>query len=209
MSSVDADREKVRRLLLARVFLESQVRGRHATGVSFILGGQVYTYKSPVPASDFFKEGAAKRIFYSDVTMLLGHTRYSTSGDYLDNLNNQPIQIENTAVAHNGVISQDEKSKWPVPCVTDNDSELLLRMDLGALIQSSASIAAGIITSEGACFFRNEKRPLVRVNVPDLAIEMVVSTHDIFKRAAQPFGLSFEIHPLEPLKVLRWVWKCA
>ena len=39
--------------ILRRVFLESKIRGMHATGISYIKHGKIITIKRPVPASEF------------------------------------------------------------------------------------------------------------------------------------------------------------
>jgi len=41
---------------IRRIFHESQVRGMHATGVSFIKSGKVVTIKEPIPAKEFIKK---------------------------------------------------------------------------------------------------------------------------------------------------------
>ena len=40
--------------LVRDVFLESRIRGLHATGVSYVKQGKVATLIKPVPAPDFF-----------------------------------------------------------------------------------------------------------------------------------------------------------
>ena len=40
--------------LVRDVFLESRIRGLHATGVSYVKQGEVVTLIKPVPAPDFF-----------------------------------------------------------------------------------------------------------------------------------------------------------
>ena len=40
-------------LMLHRVFLESKIRGMHATGISYVKHGKIITDKRPVPADEF------------------------------------------------------------------------------------------------------------------------------------------------------------
>jgi len=47
----ETDRTQVRDL-----FLQSQIRGKHATGVSYVKGDQVHTIKEPVPAEKFLEK---------------------------------------------------------------------------------------------------------------------------------------------------------
>lgn len=108
--------------LVDNLILESRIRGRHATGVSYVKGGVVHTIKEHLPADEFLTKYAASDFIDDDGSLtMIGHTRYSTSSlEY-----NQPIGDKTLAIAHNGVISQEPKSQWPYECETDNDSELI------------------------------------------------------------------------------------
>ena len=89
--------------LLHSLFIETQDRGKNATGFWFPNTGIV---KAPQKASDFLKEhnetfqqGAEEsRIF-------LGHTRFATHGKPENNFNNHPLESENWIMVHNGVIA--------------------------------------------------------------------------------------------------------
>lgn len=178
---------------LKRVFLESSIRGLHATGMSFLPSwtDKVVTIKEPVPAEKFVAVHMHKDNFKDYVNAdgnlyLIGHCRYSTS----DLEFNQPISTDSTSVAHNGVITQELPENWEhlygYKCMTKNDSELLLHSieDGKSPLEhwDNASIAACVLSSDKKLkVFRNGKRPLYLTTLPNGAI--ITSTADIPKRA--------------------------
>ena len=94
-------------LMLHRVFLESKIRGMHATGISFVKHGKLATDKRAIPADDF-PFNFPSYVNEDGNLYLIGHCRYSTS----DLEFNQPIANENLSVVHNGVITQELPEKW-------------------------------------------------------------------------------------------------
>ena len=75
---------------LAKVFYESQIRGLHATGVSYIQDGEIKTVIDSKPAEEFLKLLNFKDCINEDGNLyLIGHCRYSTS----DLKYNQPLYI--------------------------------------------------------------------------------------------------------------------
>lgn len=112
------------------------VRGGDAHGFSKVCNGHVYTYKSPgcitdnMDALDWLK-GA---------TSIVGHTRFSTSGHWSKNENNQPIQYGSSAIeqsfviAHNGTLGNYTalSKRMELPLTTGCDSEVI-----GLLLQMS------------------------------------------------------------------------
>lgn len=115
---------------LEYLFLESGIRGRHATGVSYVKNWKIHTIKEPVPVAEFLKNHDVEEFRNEDGGFyLIGHCRYSTS----DLEYNQPLVYRDcTAIVHNGVMSQELPENWPKiygsigKCKTKNDSELLL-----------------------------------------------------------------------------------
>lgn len=166
--------------LVKNLFVESQIRGRHATGVSYWKEGKVHTIKEPISAEEFIEKHNPEDWFdYGSLTMI-GHCRYSTS----DLEYNQPIANDEKAVVHNGVITQEMPEKWEelygYKCETRNDSELLFHSwDLHKW--PDASIAA-IFLSEGRIEWgRNGKRPLWISWNNDEGI-IITSTKDVAER---------------------------
>lgn len=178
---------------LKRVFLESRIRGMHATGMSFLpsWSKEIVTIKEAKPA-DYFVETHLHNDNFKDYInedgnlYLIGHCRYSTS----DLEFNQPIANSNTSVVHNGVITQELPEKWKelygYDCVTQNDTELLLHTIEDGLSPlehwADASISACVLNKDKEVLvFRNGKRPLYLTSLANGYI--VTSTEDIPKRA--------------------------
>lgn len=166
-----------------RLFSESAVRGLHSFGLAqpgravvraLTLGDVVREFDARLPA--------------------IAHARYSTSGDWRDPQNNQPIVVGDLALAFNGVIHMGTKEEFErdfdVRCASYNDGEVFLRclergetpeMFLSRLTGSFAGAWLGRGRLRAA---RNERRPLWRCDMVDAV--WYASTLDIFRRAGFP-----------------------
>ena len=127
--------------------------------------------------------------------MYIGHNRYSTSGDWRDHKNNQPLIAGGKALVFNGVIHMGTKeqmeAEFNISLATDNDGEVFLRH---SIVDSPAKFVEGISGSFAGvwiepetgeiCALRNERRPLWAV-VQDGYVA-VASTRDIVERALGP-----------------------
>jgi glutamine phosphoribosylpyrophosphate amidotransferase len=166
---------------LTRVFLESKIRGMHATGISFVQGGAIVTIKKPVPADQF--DFQFPQYLNEDGNLyIIGHCRYSTS----DLEFNQPLANKEHSIVHNGVITQELPEKWfslyNYNCETKNDSELVLHSPSPLEEFPDASMAVCELTTDKKLkFYRNGKRPLYATQTTDGLI--LTSTRDIPKRA--------------------------
>lgn len=115
------------------------------------------------------------------------HNRYSTSGDYADHNNNQPIEHGNKYLVFNWVISQatkqENEARFGMKLLTDNDWEVLLQYiwQWGGVTdffrQNNGSFAWIVVFDEYFLVYRNPERPLHRSG------QYFASTWDIFKRA--------------------------
>lgn len=153
--------------LIKRCVLEASIRGRHATGFAWIHKNKIRIEKAPLPAPAFLEEfGSLKQLLNEDGNLyFIAHTRYSTS----DLKFNQPLGNEKFAIAHNGVITQEPKSRWKslygYNCETGNDSELLLQAlknkqsPLEQFPQCSAAVIE-LHSTKQLRAYRNGKRPL-------------------------------------------------
>jgi len=175
-------------LMLHRVFLESKIRGMHATGISYVKHGKIITEKRPVPA-DEFPFNFPSYVNEDGSLYLIGHCRYSTS----DLEFNQPISNENLSVVHNGVITQELPENWKelygYDCETKNDTELILHTAedcISPLLRWKDSSLAVIElhVDKVIRFYRNGKRPLYLTNISNGCI--ITSTSDVIKRAEVP-----------------------
>ena len=174
--------------MLHRVFLESKIRGMHATGISYVKNGKLITDKRPVPA-DEFPFNFPSYLNEDGNLYLVGHCRYSTS----DLEYNQPIANENLSVVHNGVITQELPEKWKelygYDCETKNDTELILHTAedcVSPLLRWKDSSLAVIElhVDKVIRFYRNGKRPLYLTSISNGCI--ITSTADVPKRAFVP-----------------------
>jgi glutamine phosphoribosylpyrophosphate amidotransferase len=175
-------------LMLHRVFLESKIRGMHATGISYVKHGKIITDKRPVPA-DEFPFNFPSYVNEDGSLYMIGHCRYSTS----DLEFNQPIANENLSVVHNGVITQELPEKWKelygYDCETKNDTELILHTAedcISPLVRWKDSSLAVIElhVDKVIRFYRNGKRPLYLTSISNGCI--ITSTADVPKRAEVP-----------------------
>lgn len=171
--------------MVRRVFLESKIRGLHATGISFLPAWSdgIETYKEPVPADKFEYLNDIGSLVNSDGNLyLIGHCRYSTS----ELQYNQPMESPTKSIVHNGVITQELPENWKelygYDTLTHNDSELILHSE--DPLREFAHMSMGVVeltTDKKIRFYRNGKRPLYLTTVKNGSI--ITSTKDIAKRA--------------------------
>jgi len=197
--------------MVKRVFLESKIRGMHATGMSFLpaWSDKVVTIKEAKPA-DYFIDVHLHNDNLNDLIAddgnlyLIGHCRYSTS----DLEYNQPISNERVSVVHNGVVSQELPENWNrlygYTCETKNDTELLLHTieeGKSPLVHwSDASLAVvELYLDKKIRAYRNGKRPIYMTTVSNGFI--FTSTQDIVTRANVK-GATIELDPFTYAEVL-------
>lgn len=177
--------------VIHKVIHESAVRGVHSFGFSYLHNGIILTEKRH-KVEDIIQcldeIGPDKFIF---------HNRYSTTGDFLDHENNQPVNIESFSLVFNGVISQASREKneetYQLALSTTNDGEIFARTkNKQAFIEEHSGSFAGLYC-DGKDFyaFRNKRRPLWYSGNNETVF--VASTRDILKRAEVPWEyLEFE-----------------
>lgn len=173
--------------LVRRLFIQSMIRGKHATGVSYVKNNKVHTIKEPVDSSQFInKQDISSWVNEDGNLYCIGHIRYSTS----DLAYNQPMATEDLSIVHNGVISQEPPETWRqmygYETITKNDSELILRcLEAGELplhkFQPSSMSVCVIDKHKIITAFRNEARPLYYYT--DQTKIIFASTSDILKRS--------------------------
>lgn len=85
----------------------SEIRGQDATGISYFLQEHLHIYKRALPAHK------VRLSVPVNATMVMGHTRLTTQGTYLDSRNNHPFYGKyghnEFALAHNGVLYNDKE----------------------------------------------------------------------------------------------------
>lgn len=197
--------------LVRRLFTESMIRGKHATGVSYVKNGKVHTIKEPVDAQTFINSQDIPSWVNEDGNLYcIGHVRYSTS----DLAYNQPMATEELSIVHNGVISQEDPCTWKdtfgYNAETRNDSELILRcleageVPLHKFHPASMSVCTldkdKVITA-----FRNEARPLHYSYAANGII--FASTQNILLRSGLTFTVDapmYEVFIVENFKVISY-----
>lgn len=184
--------------MIRRLFIESKIRGMHATGMSFLprWSDKVITIKEAIPADRFADihlhiDNMASMLNEDGNLYLIGHCRYSTS----DLEYNQPIANDTHSVVHNGVITQELPERWKelygYNFETKNDSEFVLKSDSPLEEFPDASVAVCELTvDKKLLFYRNGKRPLYLTNIENGSI--ITSTADIPKRA-NVFGIPVDV----------------
>ena len=81
-------------VLVMNVFLESKIRGMHATGLTYLHDSKLVTKIEPVSADQFSSLENLSDMIYDTELKLIGHCRYSTS----DLEYNQPLYKEDVAI---------------------------------------------------------------------------------------------------------------
>lgn len=171
---------------LKRLFQESQIRGRHQTGLTYKSGTALKRFVVEGDGNKLVKEFDWEQLLEIGTLELTGHNRYSTS----DLRYPQPIQIfEDFALAHNGVVDQRPPIYWDeygYELSTQNDSELLYqarysgKQPLEQFPEASMAVCE-LHAKEGLAWYRNGKRPLYHVKVAN--DWFICSTADIARRA--------------------------
>ena len=155
--------------ILQDIIAESSIRGIHSFGYSFVKDKKLITRKYH----------DLKEVKLPLTNKLIYHNRYSTSGDFKNHKNNQPIHIDNMSLVFNGVIDMRTK-------------KLIERF-----VNDIRGSFAGIILDEKENLFviRNKKRPCWILEYDNA--KFVASTRDIFKRVDN----AFMPKPLEANKI--------
>jgi glutamine phosphoribosylpyrophosphate amidotransferase len=160
--------------ILTDIFYQSKIRGIHSFGI---------TYKDNKSFTTN-KQFNINRIKMPDTNMLIGHNRYSTSGDWKIKRNNQPIEYNDNYLVFNGVIDMGTKkeieSKYNIKMQSNNDGEIILQKP--EMLKHSECSFAGLFIEDSKIYcYRNKERPLFRALINKSVF--IASTKDIFKRA--------------------------
>jgi asparagine synthetase B (glutamine-hydrolysing) len=171
---------------LKKLFIETQIRGRHQTGFAVRNKNKVQLFTVDGDGKMLVDKYNWDNLTKLPVLELAGHNRYSTS----DLRYPQPLQVfDDFALCHNGVVDQRPPAYWKeygYELKTANDSELLYHsayLGREPLVEfPDASMAVCELHGErGLRWYRNAKRPLYMVTVENGYF--ICSTKDIAKRA--------------------------
>lgn len=172
--------------IITALMQQAKIRGLHAHGFAIDGGDEVHKFHD-------LGDAIAKLWDLWPVYDLITHSRYSTSGDWEEIENNQPLAVEEYVLAFNGVISMATKEEMELAygyhLDTYNDGEIFIRHllaggDPSDFVRGMRGSFAGLwYTPSGDLFaLRNERRPLWMLRY-DADTVFVTSTLDIFKRA--------------------------
>ena len=172
--------------ILQGLLRESKIRGLHSFG---------YTYYDKELVTRKYHNLEELTIPRSN--KIIFHNRYSTSGDYIEHKNNQPITKQYAALVFNGVLDMRTKVEmeehYNIQMETDNDGEIVLLKcgkDIKALrkfVTSTKGSFAGLMLTEDNKMYaiRNTNRPLWKLEYKEA--HFYASTEDIFKRTNKDF----------------------
>lgn len=193
-------KEKEQIDLLYKLIIQSKIRGKHSFGYSFFDKGKIKTIKT----CEFPDRNWLYNFENSQSQFLIYHNRYSTSGDWNNMDNNQPITIGDISLAMNGVTSMDKKenyeSKFGIKCETDNDSEIFVQLlsqnnhPKITLERIGGSFAGCFFWQEEVWALRNKSRPLYWFKY--CGAVYVCSTKDIAERAGIKNAKELEVNQL-------------
>ena len=113
---------------------EAETRGKDATGIAYNHKGKMVIFKKALPAHKMrFRIPFGTRV-------VMGHTRLTTQGSEKNNENNHPFCSRNFALAHNGVLV--------------NDQSLRISQDLPRTnIETDSYVAVQLLEKEGTLDF--------------------------------------------------------
>jgi glucosamine--fructose-6-phosphate aminotransferase (isomerizing) len=99
--------------IVRRLFLESRIRGRDASGVSYVSPRGINVLKKDISAENFINlpeyDEQEDWGINEDTEFIIGHCRARTQGTERNNVNNHPIVRDRVIGVHNGVIRNDHE----------------------------------------------------------------------------------------------------
>lgn len=191
---------KQREQILRVLSKECEVRGTDATGFAFNSRNELKIFKRPAPAHKMHLH------LSEDSNIILGHTRMATQGYKQKNFNNHPFfgdaGDERFALAHNGVIYNDEKLRKELeipPSNIETDSYIAVQIleKLGELSEKSLAEMAGkvsgsfvftLLDRHNNSYFVKGDNPLALYHFK-AGFYIYASTNSILNQALNALGL--------------------
>ncbi len=149
---------------LRKLLYQSKIRGLHSFGY------YVKYADGSVDQRKYTDIAAGLDLLSSEIVAGIFHFRYSTSGDFREPRNNQPIYWGHKGLIFNGVVSMKTKAEmeaeYKIEMDTENDGEIVLKLHSDSketfkrfLETHPGSFAGAIMTPSRIIFGRNERRP--------------------------------------------------
>ena len=170
--------------LVEQLMFNSRIRGLHSFGYSFFEDKELVTKKF----LDYKK--FIDNINKDKPTKFIAHFRYSTSGEYTNQENNQPIVKNGSAMVFNGVIDMGSKKeleeKYKTKLISCNDGEVVLNIFNQAAEEvrdfiKNKTFAGLFLKDNKITVIKNRLRPCYLGVKND--IKVIASTKDILKRS--------------------------
>ena len=172
----------------------SEVRGDHASGISYMKDNQLTIYKRPKPAHKM------KFRLPNHTRAVMGHVRYTTQGSQEFNQNNHPFKGHagmDFAFAHNGVLHNDmqlRREKQLPKTNIETDSyvavqliEMQKELNFDTLKNMAEDVHGSftftILDETNALWFVKGSSPLYLIYFPELKLYVYSSTASIMKTA--------------------------
>ena len=202
---------KERLRLLMALSIASEERGTDATGIAYNLDGKQIIYKRPLPSHlMWYRVPAAPSI-------IMGHTRMTTQGSELLNINNHPFPgmagQNHFSLAHNGVLFNDKalrkRFKLPATSVeTDSYVAVQLLEQYGRINFDSlrymaeeleGSFTITVLTGQDELYFVKGNNPLALYHLPQIGLYVYASTEEILRKGLKNSRLN--LGKVEPVRV--------
>lgn len=92
---------------IIEMFIETEMRGKDASGFAANVEEKIWYYREPVKSSELVKK--VKDLKIAEAQTWIGHCRLATHGPAKNNENNHPFVDKGLALIHNGVIVNHEE----------------------------------------------------------------------------------------------------
>lgn len=197
---VPLDKQVESYFLLEELAVQTQTRGRHATGFAAVVNNRFVCAKAPMNAQKFVqKSDTMKSLMVQPAQLFVGHCRYATHGHPENNKNNHPFMNHRYAMVHNGVIHSYEQvcRQLGLKLSSECDSETILRIierekdpivgirKVFRSLSSFDSFACALLDrkTKKVYLFRNNLNPCYVAKIPALKSVIFASTQEIVEAA--------------------------
>ncbi|WP_194974473.1 glucosamine 6-phosphate synthetase [Aquiflexum lacus] len=190
--------------LLRHLALSSESRGKDSSGLAFIRSDSMDLVKGDIRIGELIKSEKFNQFIsqaknqYRDSgkdICILGHARLVTNGSQLQVENNQPVQLENDILVHNGIVVNadqlwKEKPEWTRHYKID--TEIILKKLQEELIKEKKTPQEVLRNLDGTysiiAFFASQNRLLLATN--NGSLYYLHQPNRVFIVASESFYLS-------------------
>ena len=123
--------------------LETEIRGKHATGFYGVTTDSIIMQKTPGKASNFYLDSEVYKSLNDNLpNIIIGHNRHATHGSPDDNNNNHPFYTNRFGFIHNGVVGYSTNPhKLNIKPESECDSEWIFRYFIKHFYDSKSHFA--------------------------------------------------------------------